>query len=182
MKIRALTIAAALGLAGAANADVTINLGDFDLSSGAYVALDYELEGTLTSWTVSFDYLGNTDASWSSDAMFGIMGANGNAVEIGGYNLTYGFDYIATVGGSSGTAGFFTHTIDQDFDGLPLSSYDIGGSGTWTLYVGDGWGGGSEISSYHNVVFTLVGVNLVPAPGALALLGLAGLVGTRRRR
>ncbi|NCF41254.1 MAG: PEP-CTERM sorting domain-containing protein, partial [Planctomycetia bacterium] len=32
-----------------------------------------------------------------------------------------------------------------------------------------------------NGTFTLFGVNLVPAPGALALLGMAGLAGRRRR-
>lgn len=182
MKIRALAAVAALGFAGAANADVTIHLGDFDLAPGTFLGHQYELEGTLTSWTVSFDYLGNSDASWASDAIFAIMSANGNAVEVGGYNLTFSFPSMGPIDGNSSDAGSYTHTITQDLNGLPLSSYDISGSGTWTFLVGDGWNGGSELSSYHNVVFTLVGVNLVPAPGALALLGLAGLIGTRRRR
>lgn len=48
-------------------------------------------------------------------------------------------------------------------------------AGSWTLYVGDSAGGDFGILDG----FTL---QILPAPGALALLGLAGLAGTRRRR
>jgi xanthosine utilization system XapX-like protein len=37
------------------------------------------------------------------------------------------------------------------------------------------------VVSYNNVSVTLFGT-IVPAPGAVALLGLAGLAGSRRRR
>ncbi len=48
-------------------------------------------------------------------------------------------------------------------------------AGVWTLYVGDAAAG--DVGIFDG--FTL---SLMPAPGALALLGLAGLTGTRRRR
>jgi len=51
-------------------------------------------------------------------------------------------------------------------------------NGTWSLYINDDAGGDSgSIAQGWTITFTAV-----PAPGALALLGLAGLVGSRRRR
>jgi len=56
----------------------------------------------------------------------------------------------------------------------------FGGSnpnGTWSLYIQDFVGGdGGSVASW-SITFTQV-----PAPGAMALLGLAGVVGGRRRR
>jgi hypothetical protein len=45
---------------------------------------------------------------------------------------------------------------------------------------GGNFGGGTSGSGSLN--YTLGSVQLVPAPGAIALLGAAGLVGSRRRR
>lgn len=50
-------------------------------------------------------------------------------------------------------------------------------AGVWTLYIGDGAAG--DVGVFDGFTLSLSGV---PAPGALALLGLAGLAGTRRRR
>ena len=49
--------------------------------------------------------------------------------------------------------------------------------GTWSLTIIDNAGGDTgSIAGWQMVI------NNVPAPGALALLGMAGLIGTRRRR
>ena len=50
-------------------------------------------------------------------------------------------------------------------------------AGTWTLYVGDGAGGDTGI--LDGFTLRIAGT---PTPGALALLGLAGLAPRRRRR
>ena len=42
--------------------------------------------------------------------------------------------------------------------------------------------GGSADNGYNGYDYTVSGASVVPAPGALALLGVAGLVGGRRRR
>ena len=76
------------------------------------------------------------------------------------------------VGGNGSLAEGAYNSQDtlQDFVGMDKQ-------GTWTLTVGDGQGG--DIGFVDGWHLTL---NNVPAPGALALLGLAGLAGNRRRR
>lgn len=172
-----LTAVAGSIIAGSAMADVTIELGNFDFTPGGFQIIEVEnLTGTLTGWDLSFDYLGNGDASWSMDALFAVQGANGFGVEAGGFNVTFGFPTLGDVGTNNGNPGSFFHSFTD------LEGFDVSGTGTWSMYVGDGWSSGSEITSYHNVVFTLYGVSVVPTPGALALLGLAGLAARRRRR
>jgi MYXO-CTERM domain-containing protein len=69
--------------------------------------------------------------------------------------------------------GNWSHVNAADlsgFDGQPVA-------GTWILKISDH--AGADTGSFANWGLK---VTTVPAPGALALLGLAGLAGTRRRR
>ena len=78
---------------------------------------------------------------------------------------TYGQTFNVWV---SGTSGIFN---------MDLSSIGAQGPGTWTVTIYDFAGG--DVGFYDG--WTL-DVNFVPAPGAAAMLGLAGLAGLRRRR
>jgi hypothetical protein len=48
------------------------------------------------------------------------------------------------------------------------------------IWLGNGYGAAGTSGTFTGTI-TLIGVNAVPAPGAIALLGLAGLAGRRRR-
>jgi hypothetical protein len=48
------------------------------------------------------------------------------------------------------------------------------------IWLGNGYGASGTSGTFTGTI-TLIGVNAVPAPGAIALLGLAGLAGRRRR-
>jgi MYXO-CTERM domain-containing protein len=59
--------------------------------------------------------------------------------------------------------------IDQALAGAPR------------VWIGNGYGAAGTSGTWTGTV-TLHGVDFVPAPGAAALLGLAGLASRRRRR
>ena len=76
--------------------------------------------------------------------------------------LADGSFYIASTSVSTDFVGFISN-------GAAISSLTMNAVGTGNVYV-----------TADNMYFGVVGV--VPAPGAVALIGLAGLVASRRRR
>jgi len=95
----------------------------------------------------------------------------------------------------SGTFSYVTSTATSIF-GTVYGQFDLA-SGTYNVQMQDSWGDGWAWGSYQGYLmigsgsgtvsassgsfdFTVGGA--VPAPGALALLGLAGVAGTRRRK
>jgi len=122
------------------------------------------------SWRLHFDWQGNirvlddvgsglqfinTGASWAADGQY--------------RNLTVDLDYA-------------NDTIDYYFDGSLIYSSVAGVfAGTaieQVILFGDNWYTQGGWGDWDNLIVT----QKLPAPGVLALLGLAGLVGTRRRR
>ncbi len=94
--------------------------------------------------------------------------------------LTTPGTYVLAVSGWGG--GNVGDPIDANND--PLSTQAVfseltGPDGAGGANPLAGWMAGAETGAYN---ILLSGVEAVPAPGALALLGLAGLVGARRRR
>ena len=163
-------------IAGAASADVTVDVIDYSASGNVFdqIFAAGELTGTLTgvgvdvvltgsenfTWADDFTILINTDADFS-------LPAN---LQAGGFSDAGALERITWANGAAGDDG--TTCIDAQDLASPIDApffvrigngYASGGNGTW------------------NGTFTLFGVNLVPAPGALALLGVAGLAGRRRR-
>ncbi|MBL9120041.1 MAG: hypothetical protein JNL80_09020 [Phycisphaerae bacterium] len=180
MKNVLVAAALAAGVAGVAAADVKLDFGSGDYAAGdsAIIKLT-NLEGTLTGFSFSFDYVGDGFGfSWASDAGFVL-----NGVQYGGYDILFGGPGLSSATSSAGAWSFYGGGSSGD------GTYGDAGIGAAGSYVyGDSyifeWGNnysGSGPVSYNNVTVTLHGVSQVPAPGAIALLGLAGLVGRRRR-
>ena len=160
-------------IAGAASADVTMDVIDFSAVGGEFSEMfaSGALTGTLTGVGVDVVLTGSENFTWADDFTIMVFDDSNNALlQAGGFTDQGALERISWANGAAGDDG--TTCIDtQDlavalnapFSVLIGNGYNPGGNGTW------------------NGTFTLFGVDLVPAPGALALLGMAGLAGRRRR-
>ena len=168
--------AAVLAIATAASAEVTLDLGNNTLGGNAANDYMFELIGTMTGFEITFDYVTNDGGSWASDMVLYIIGPGLEGIAWGGFNTqfgipinggTWGFD-----GAGSAASGTYTDT----------KTHSATAGGMWTFGIGNGWTTSPTVE-YNNVTLTLFGdITFVPAPGAVALLGLAGLASSRRRR
>ncbi len=172
MKRFALTAAglASAAIAGTSAADVTIDYDTGNLLGLQVVGFDLSgYTGTLTGMTVVTNFYAAASSSvWASDFLVAV--SNGTAgVSAGGYNAGFGF---TDLGGFSWSYSF------GSYSSYKAANLDMAGN-SGALYLANGWStspGGSWSGSV-----TLHGLTAVPAPGALALLGLAGLASRRRR-
>lgn len=171
MKRFALTAAgvASAAIAGSSAADVTIAFDTGMITGGNLVGYTSAASGTLTGITINVNFYGQASTSvWASDLLIAVTDGSSNGVSAGGYNLGFG---LTDLGGFSWS--------------YPLGNYssykaaNLAINGTVNFYAANGWGT-SPGGAWSGTV-TLHGLNAVPAPGALALLGVAGLAARRRR-
>jgi len=159
-------------IASAALADITVNVDEVSLlgSEGVWVDLG-DVSGTLTGISYTYAWSNNTgDSSWSSDMLIGVSGGSA-VVSVGGYNVSFGSG--SSWGGLNGSAGTGTYS------GSASGTMAMGGPAGFQWI--NGWSGSGGTTS--SGTFVLHGINTaIPAPAAIALLGLAGIAGTRRRR
>lgn len=175
-KIAALSVAAIAALSGTANADVNIILpGPYVFSGPQTHAFETtEIEGTLTGVSISFDFSDAQSATWVSDVVLGISG-----ISWGGFDEFFGNVDQGEWPGlpTGGTSGFYSSTALVTDGPAPTYNGEI-----VPFIIGNGWSGSAGGFTLNNVEVTLHGIEKVPAPGALALLGLGGLAAARRRR
>ena len=167
-------------VASAASADVTYTLTNQTFTgfnfNEAYAA--GSLTGTLTGASVNATLNASTNYTYADDLCIYVAGsplALGGMLQCGGFsNLNATQRYSWANGGSnapgtpvSGTVNFTT--------GINMAT-----NPTMSVWIGNGYGAAGTSGTWTGTI-TLIGVNAVPAPGAIALLGLAGLVGRRRR-
>ncbi|MDA1026018.1 MAG: hypothetical protein O3A19_06265 [Planctomycetota bacterium] len=162
-----------LALCGMAMANV--DFGFELLNSNGTESVSYVLnaDGGLDSIDFAIDFTNTGDFTWAGDLLFGFTDPNGNSIEFGGYNVSFGY----TVAGDfpndwdSSTSGTYGYSAD-------LSSYGLSGSGDWIIEIANGY-----TTSVDTSWTGVLGVNglIVPTPGVLAVLGVAGLAGRRRR-
>ena len=141
----------------------------------AYVAGG--LTGTMTGASINATLNASVSYTYADDLAVYIAGtplALGGALQCGGFsNMQAAQRYYWPNGASSapGTTSIGTVTF--------TTGVDMTGS-TNSVWIGNGYGAAGTSGTFTGSI-TLIGVNAVPAPGAIALLGLAGLVGRRRR-
>ena len=167
-------------VASAASADVTYTMTNqvwtgFNFNE-AYAA--GSLTGTLTGASVNATLNASTAYTYADDLCIYVAGsplALGGMLQCGGFsNLQAAQRYSWANGGSnapgtpvSGTKNFTT-------------GIDMAANPTMSIWIGNGYGAAGTSGTWTGTI-TLIGVNAVPAPGAIALLGLVGLAGRRRR-
>ncbi|MBX3354163.1 MAG: hypothetical protein KF724_00515 [Phycisphaeraceae bacterium] len=162
--------------AAAANADVVVTIpGTHVLAGGQGVTVETTpLIGTLTGIIVKFNYSNAAGGSWAAD-----IGATVGNLQWGGYDIFVNGanDYQGETGApNSGSNVNFASAVLGLLSAAP--SYN---NTTAIVGVGNGYSFAGSSATLSDVEITLKGVDKIPAPGALALLGLAGVVGRRRR-
>jgi MYXO-CTERM domain-containing protein len=141
----------------------------------------YQASGTGSSMYLGqFQFVGGTNTAGGS-VTFNFYSYSGSGPEFG--PLANSFSVALPQAGNF----IWTITIDPGFEIPTLGRVEMvngtGGLGTWFLTstapaVGTSFG--SPFAAYPSQAFALI--EGVPAPGALALLGMAGLARSRRRR
>ena len=173
---------AAAALASASMADVTYTMTNqtwtgFNFNE-AYTA--GSLTGTLTGASVNVTLNAAVNYTYANDLTVYIAGtplALGGMLQCGGFsNLgTAPANRYMWVGGNSSAPGTTMNSTVNFTTGI-----DMAANPTMSVWIGNGYGAAGTSGTWTGTI-TLIGVNAVPAPGAIALLGLAGLVGRRRR-
>ncbi len=191
-----LAIVAATGLVSAASA--AIYSVDFDIenfggdAAGVIINFDFDLEAIAGAQIASVNWISiELSHSWGADITFSVSNADGTFDMLDG---DQGGDGNFGDGGSllSGTStytffsgGTANGLLSGGLD-LPIAGgdYDANswvngpfGSGMWNIFLED------DYMLDDGAVGTIaIDYNVVPAPSALALLGLGGIVAGRRRR
>ena len=176
-------------------------------NSVSYQGVDYYEEGGFR-----LDFLPNTGSSGFATNIGDYYGAGNDVIHAhwatGNFGGVTAIE-ITQIGGGSFDLNFFTLTSNTDRGGSPASGNEeawvegfVGGvsTGAAVRLPSENWGFpgtvvglGSAFDSVDTVRFFVTNpvdcfgmdnfyINEVPAPGAAALLGLGGLLATRRRR
>ena len=172
---------AAAALVSAASADVTYTMTNqtwtgFNFTE-AYAA--GSLTGTLTGASVNVTLNASTNYTYADDLTIYVAGS---PLALGGMLQCGGFSNLGTapanrymwVGGNSSAPGTTMNTTVNFING----GIDMAANPTMSVWIGNGYGVTGTSGTWTGTI-TLIGV--VPTPGAIALLGIAGLVGRRRR-
>ena len=170
-----LGVAAAALASGSAMADFELPF-KLDGPGGNENLYKLELLGSLAGANVAVDFVNEGGFTWAGDLLIGFIDPSGNGVEFGGFDLSFGLPSAGDFPSSwdSSTSGAYAYNFS-------LEKFGLGGEGVWQVLLADGYTQG-EAADHWAGVLNLEGVSAVPAPGALALLGLAGMTGVRRRR
>lgn len=170
---------AAAALVSAASADVT-----YTFTNQAWTGFNFNeayaagsLTGTLTGASVNAVLNASTNLTYADDLCIYVAGsplAPGGMLQCGGFsNLAATQRYLWANGGSDTANTPVFDTVNF------TTGINMAANPTMSIWIGNGYGATGTSGTWTGTI-TLIGVS-VPAPGAIALLGLAGLTGRRRR-
>ena len=180
MKISAIGASLAVVVASVASADVT-----YTFTNQTWTAFNFteayaagSLTGTLTGVSVNATLNASVKFTYADDLCVYMDAAplsTGGLLQVGGFsNLFAAQRYSWTIGNSDAPGTPVSGTLNF------TTGINMAANPTQCIWVGNGYGASGTSGTWTGTI-TLLGVN-VPAPGAVALLGLAGAIGGRRRR
>jgi hypothetical protein len=128
------------------------------------------------------DFFGNKGFNLfaGSTEVINVNNGGNDLIKVNGSNTGFGYGTNAMTWTFTQTTATTVTVTANDRDGTGSYSAVINVSGAlsgFSLYASDLGPGGNREPFFNNFA-----INTVPAPGALALLGVAGIVGARRRR
>lgn len=208
----AISAAALLAIAGAAQADdssITFDLSNYVLLGPSGIQFDAIAAGAGTvkriDWNISS--YSSLNGSWASELRLELVapGATGNAQQLTGYpnaatsGITVGSGNAGTFvwGTSPGPTWNLGLPVDHNFAWANSTTAQTSagstnaldgayGAGSWSLNLFDSYFDGAdgtmEQGAFGQGSYVTVWFAPIPGPGAVALFGLAGLAGARRRR
>lgn len=181
MNSKTLALGAAVALSSAALADVTVTFENQTWAGFSFSNLTEAFggfTGTLTGVSVNATLNASTAYTYADDLCVYVDVlplSTGGLLQVGGFsNLSAAQRVAWGTGGSSapGTTLVATKAVNAiNFTGTSADA---------VIWLGNGYGASGTAGTWTGSL-TLIGVNAVPAPGAAALLGLAGLVARRRK-
>ena len=181
MKKIALVAGLAAAVAGTASADVTVTFTNQTWTGFNFTDLSAQFggfTGTLTGVSVNATLTASTAYTYADDLCVYVDVAplsTGGLLQVGGFSNLSALQRLSWANGGSSAPG--TTVIDsKSVNAISFS----GTSADATIWLGNGYGASGTSGTWTGSI-TLIGVNAVPAPGAIALVGLAGLAGRRRR-
>ena len=162
---------------------------------GSAASADVTFSFTNQTWT-GFNF---TEAYAAGSVSGTLIGVSVNATLNASTNYTYADDLCIYLdsgptfnpGGALQIGGFKDYNADERVElptqarrGLRTLTFAVPvdvGTKDLRLWIGNSFGGSTTTGTWNGTI-TLHGLSGIPAPGAVALLGLAGLVAQRRRR
>ncbi|MDA0913516.1 MAG: M43 family zinc metalloprotease [Bacteroidetes bacterium] len=116
------------------NLDLDFNLTNAGTGVGDAEIVAATATSNVTSFSIELTYSDVSGGSWAGDLLLGICDPNGTCIEIGGYNMSYGYTDAGgwPAGWNSEAAGTYTATIN-------VSSYGLTGAGDWSFEWINGW-------------------------------------------
>ncbi len=178
---------AAAALASAASADITVTLTNQTFTGFNFSQfVDYtqfNIVGSLTGASINVTLNASVAYTYADDLCVYVdiePLSTAGFLQVGGFsNLSAAQRYSWPNGASNAPGATSIGTVNFTTALAFTGNKAVDG----TVWVGNGYGAAGTSGTWTGTV-TLHGVDAVavPAPGALALLGVAGIVGARRRR